>query len=136
MSALQRLRALAARLSSVGEFLSNLALLFMTLGITADVLARWLAGTASKAAVELTGYFMVAVVFLGLAPAQRVKAHIQIEVFVKLLPERIALDEHGFPVLPDRHVDDRLLPHARRAVAVCPSLALRLESPAPTRPVR
>jgi ferredoxin len=54
----------------------------------------------------------------------------------RLLPERIALDEHGFPVLPDRHVDDRLLPHARRAVAVCPSLALRLESPAPTRPVR
>jgi ferredoxin len=54
----------------------------------------------------------------------------------RLLPERISLDEHGFPVLPDRNVDDDLLPHARRAVAVCPQLALRLEQPAPSHPLR
>lgn len=45
----------------------------------------------------------------------------------QLLAERVALDEHGFPVLRDAPVDDDLLPHARRAVAFCPSLALRLE---------
>ncbi len=45
----------------------------------------------------------------------------------RLLPERISLDEDGFPVLPDRDVARDLLPHARRAVAVCPRLALRLE---------
>lgn len=48
----------------------------------------------------------------------------------RLLPERITLDEHGYPVLHDRAVPDVLLPHARRAVAVCPRLALRLEQPA------
>ena len=45
----------------------------------------------------------------------------------RLLPERIDLDEHGFPVFGDRRVTPALLPHARRAIAVCPSLALRLE---------
>lgn len=59
----------------------------------------------------------------------------------RLLPERIALDEHGFPVFGDRDVDERLVPHARRAVAVCPQLALRLEpsisnKPAPSHTVR
>ncbi len=50
----------------------------------------------------------------------------------QLLPERISLDEHGFPVLPDRDIDDDLLPHARRTVAVCPPLALRLERASPS----
>jgi ferredoxin len=45
----------------------------------------------------------------------------------QLLPERIGLDEHGYPVLRDRTIDDALVPHARRAIAVCPRLALRLE---------
>lgn len=54
----------------------------------------------------------------------------------QLLPERITLDEHGFPVLADREVDSALLRHARRAVSVCPRLALRLERPATSRTVR
>ena len=45
----------------------------------------------------------------------------------RLLPERIGLDEHGFPIIGDRRIDSALLPHARRAVAACPRLALRLE---------
>ncbi|MEO6512365.1 MAG: ferredoxin [Nocardioides sp.] len=50
----------------------------------------------------------------------------------RLLPESVTLDEHGFPVIPDRHVDDATVRHARRAVAACPRLALRLEpEPAP-----
>jgi ferredoxin len=52
----------------------------------------------------------------------------------RLLPERISLDEYGFPVVPDREVALELLPHARRAVAVCPRLALRLEHSRPTQP--
>ena len=54
----------------------------------------------------------------------------------QLLPERISLDEHGFPVVHDRHVGDDLLQHARRAVAVCPQLALRLEQSAPSHTLR
>lgn len=54
-----------------------------------------------------------------------------------LLPEHIALDEWGFPLLDNgrttRPVDDDALPHARAAVAACPRLALRLER-APLQP--
>lgn len=43
-----------------------------------------------------------------------------------LLPERIELDEWGFPVIAGE-VPPGLAGHARRAVRACPSLALRLE---------
>ncbi|MDH6136850.1 ferredoxin [Kitasatospora sp. MAA4] len=45
----------------------------------------------------------------------------------ELLPELIALDEWGYPILHDTAVSEALLTHARRAVAACPVLALRLE---------
>jgi ferredoxin len=41
-----------------------------------------------------------------------------------LLPEMITLDEWGYPIIDDRAVPADLLPHARRAVAACPTLAL------------
>jgi len=44
----------------------------------------------------------------------------------ELLPERIGLDEWGYPVVRDAVVPGPLLAHARRAVAACPVLALRL----------
>jgi ferredoxin len=49
-------------------------------------------------------------------------------VCAELFPEGIVLDDWGFPVTGDE-VPDRLLPHARRAVAACPALALRLARP-------
>ena len=47
----------------------------------------------------------------------------------ELLPELIALDRWGYPLLVDGDVPDALLPEARRAVELCPVLALRLTSP-------
>jgi ferredoxin len=44
----------------------------------------------------------------------------------ELFPERIRLDDWGYPMLDGRPVPERLLVHARRAVAACPTLALRL----------
>ena len=44
----------------------------------------------------------------------------------ELLPELIDLDEWGYPIVAAGDVPDALLDHARRAVAVCPVLALRL----------
>ncbi|SEO78662.1 ferredoxin [Actinacidiphila rubida] len=44
----------------------------------------------------------------------------------ELLPERITLDEWGYPVIRDSTVPGPLLTHAKRAVAACPVLALRL----------
>jgi ferredoxin len=44
----------------------------------------------------------------------------------ELLPELIELDDWGYPIVAAGGVPDQLLRHARRAVAVCPVLALRL----------
>ena len=45
----------------------------------------------------------------------------------ELFPERIWLDEWGYPVIEDGELTPELLTHARRAVEACPTLALRLE---------
>src|SRR4051795_13092530 len=44
----------------------------------------------------------------------------------ELLPEWIELDDWGSPMLNAELFPADLLPHARRAVASCPTLALRL----------
>jgi ferredoxin len=44
----------------------------------------------------------------------------------ELLPELIELDDWGYPIVAAGGVPDGLLEHARRAVKVCPVLALRL----------
>jgi ferredoxin len=49
----------------------------------------------------------------------------------ELFPERIQLDDWGYPMLDPRPVPDELLVHARRAVAACPTLALRLAASPP-----
>jgi ferredoxin len=44
----------------------------------------------------------------------------------ELLPELIDLDDWGYPIVAAGGVPQDLLAHARRAVAVCPVLALKL----------
>jgi ferredoxin len=44
----------------------------------------------------------------------------------ELFPERITLDEWGYPVIDGEPIPEELLDHARRAVAACPTLALLL----------
>jgi ferredoxin len=44
----------------------------------------------------------------------------------ELLPERISLDDWGYPIVDDAPVEGELEEHARRAVAACPTLALLL----------
>jgi ferredoxin len=46
-----------------------------------------------------------------------------------LNPERFRLDEWGFPVVADPAVRDEDVPALRRAINVCPALALRLGRP-------
>ena len=45
----------------------------------------------------------------------------------ELLPERISLDDWGYPVIDPEPIPNGLEPHARRAVAACPTLALLLD---------
>jgi len=45
----------------------------------------------------------------------------------ELLPERIRLDEWGYPIIKDGEVPRELEALARRAADACPTLALLLE---------
>jgi ferredoxin len=47
-------------------------------------------------------------------------------VCAELLPELISLDEWGYPLVDPRPVPPALDRDARRAVAACPALALKL----------
>jgi ferredoxin len=44
----------------------------------------------------------------------------------ELLPERITLDDWGFPIVDPEPIGQGLEQHARRAVDACPTLALLL----------
>ena len=46
----------------------------------------------------------------------------------ELLPERISLDEWGYPIIDDAPVSGVELEHARRAAQSCPTFALLLDS--------
>jgi ferredoxin len=48
-------------------------------------------------------------------------------ICAELLPELIRLDDWGYPIVRDTIVEPMLEVDARRAVAACPALALRLE---------
>jgi ferredoxin len=45
----------------------------------------------------------------------------------ELLPERISLDDWGYPILEDRPIPPELMANARRAVQACPTFALLIE---------
>jgi ferredoxin len=45
----------------------------------------------------------------------------------ELLPERVRLDDWGYPILDGDQVSGEVLDHARRAARACPTLALLLE---------
>jgi ferredoxin len=54
----------------------------------------------------------------------------------ELLPERIALDEWGYPLLDGEPIRGELEDHARRAAEACPTFALKLERVADERQER
>jgi ferredoxin len=44
----------------------------------------------------------------------------------ELFPERVSLDDWGYPIIDPRPIPSELELHARRAVDACPTLALAL----------
>ena len=54
----------------------------------------------------------------------------------ELLPERVVLDDWGYPAVDGTPLPEELVGHARRAAQACPTLALRLEQRAPATPTR
>jgi ferredoxin len=49
----------------------------------------------------------------------------------EILPERITLDEWGYPLIDDRPLSLDLVEHARRAAQACPTFALLLQRERP-----
>ena len=49
-------------------------------------------------------------------------------VCAELVPELIGLDEWGYPVISPDPVPQHLAKYAKRAVTLCPMLALKLEA--------
>lgn len=45
----------------------------------------------------------------------------------ELLPERISLDEWGYPIIDERPLSAELISHAQRAAQACPTFALLVE---------
>ena len=45
----------------------------------------------------------------------------------ELLPERITLDDWGYPLIDGRPLEPELMENARRAAQACPTVALLLE---------
>jgi ferredoxin len=45
----------------------------------------------------------------------------------ELLPEMVALDEWGYPIVDGRPVPERLVAHAERAARACPTFALLVQ---------
>jgi len=72
----------------VSRVSGQVLILFMTLLITVDVLGRATLGKSTLIATELSGYTLVAVVFLGLAYTLKMGRHISVEIITSRLPER------------------------------------------------
>jgi ferredoxin len=50
-----------------------------------------------------------------------------------LFPERITLDDWGYPIIDAAAIPERLREHAKRAIEMCPTLALAIREIAVTR---
>ena len=48
-------------------------------------------------------------------------------ICAEVVPERVTLDDWGYPMIDATPLTDDLEPAARRAVNLCPKLALRLQ---------
>ena len=62
----------------------------------------------------------------ALAHADRVKKCDGHRLCAELFPERISLDDWGYPIIAPGSIPAALMPHAQKAVDTCPVLALAL----------
>lgn len=79
---------MAEGLSLGGAFLSALFMGLIVLLIVVEITLRTVAGASTFVASEYSGYFLVAVVVLGLAYTLREEAHIRITLVHSRLPRR------------------------------------------------
>ena len=75
---------------ALGTLSAVLIMLIMFLS-SADVTSRYLLGAPIKGAYELNEIFFLSAALLGVAYAQKYKAHVNVELLVSHLPKRIAV---------------------------------------------
>jgi tripartite ATP-independent transporter DctM subunit len=73
------------RISAFAGFIASVALAVMTIVVCYEVISRYIFNAPTTWVTEVSTYLFVAVVFLGLAEAQRANAHIQVEILVDRL---------------------------------------------------
>ena len=78
--------------SSVSGGVSAMSLLALAATISYEVGARYLFNAPTSWVSEVGGYLLVAIVFLGLAAAQRSGSHIRVELLLEHLPPPRALE--------------------------------------------
>lgn len=86
---LRRARSASRALALLSGGVAAVALLVMATGVTVDVLGRYFLGRSTQMAVEVSGYLLVAIVFLGLSYTQLNNAHIKIDLALNLLPQSL-----------------------------------------------
>lgn len=70
--------------------IAGLSIIVMMMHIVADVTGRYLLGTPISGTTEIvSGYYMVAAVFLPLAYVARTEGHIAVELYSKLDPAKL-----------------------------------------------
>ncbi len=83
---IKRLETIFGPLSKFSNYISALFLCIMPLPVFLDVLARFMFKGAVPGAIEIEGFMLLIIVFLGLAFTQVHEGHIRIEFLVSRLP--------------------------------------------------
>ena len=83
-----RLGRLLGRLTDILAFVGCVGVVLMMLHITLDVALRWIGYPIPATVTIVPHYYMLPIIFLPLALAERNDAHITVEVFVQLLRRR------------------------------------------------
>lgn len=79
-----------SRLLDAAQISSGLLILAMMFHVSIDALSRYIGMIGIPATVEVVShYYMVGIAFLPLAYAEKMRAHISVEVATQLLPTRL-----------------------------------------------
>jgi TRAP-type C4-dicarboxylate transport system permease small subunit len=95
----RRLAAGLEALSGAGGSLAAVVMLALTVMVAAGVIARRVFSAPFLFVEELSGYAVLAIVFLGLAYTMRVGGHVRVEVFVERVRGRARAVLHGVCVV-------------------------------------
>lgn len=77
------------RLSEVGGYLAGAMVVGLTVFVASAVFARRVLGTPILASDEVSGYFLLAIVFLGLAYTMKAGGHIRADLVLRYVPSKV-----------------------------------------------